>query len=181
MPALKGAGIGNEKICGDRDPKGHHQPAPCGFIAGREPNSDKRSSRRSRQFRCALEQAQTVEDWPFRAGVRGRKVNPRAQRADEGAIRAPQESLREYGRTHRRGHGHAGAAPPLRTPKQPAKSKGDEMSRYSDTRERDDHGRFMSDDERGYSRSRGSGRDTRRARPLHERGKLLSRPLRRRG
>jgi len=35
-----------------------------------------------------------------------------------------------------------------------------EMSRYSnDTRERDDHGRFMSDDDNGYSRSsRGAGR-----------------------
>ena len=34
-----------------------------------------------------------------------------------------------------------------------------EMSRYSNMRERDDQGRFMSDDERGYSRSRSGGRD----------------------
>jgi hypothetical protein len=34
-----------------------------------------------------------------------------------------------------------------------------EMSRYSDMRERDEHGRFMSDDGRAYSRSRGGGWD----------------------
>ncbi len=63
-------------------------------------------------------------DRSLRRRVLRRTLDPRTQCADESTIRTRKTALRQHGRSHRRGHGHAGAATPLRSLKQPAESMG---------------------------------------------------------
>jgi hypothetical protein len=96
---------------------------------------------------------QDAEDDGMFAIVSSATTNPDRMRVKEMTASKP---LRQCGRSI--GEAIAMLRRGLSAPSQPAKRREYEMSRYSNDRDRDAQGRFMSDDEPRYSRG-GSERD----------------------